>query len=160
MDKGILAYVPLVCKNFQIFFKLKIKSWKSNKKWVKPAAQFVFFKAINRLNSFQRVQIKLVSCAEIDRAPSSARPVTWRGRGSRLHVEALAPGLQGSLISEVHVDVGGYQIVHLVALFKRGKQSDMKETNKQKKKTNQNFCCLSLPVMFHTGISSPSPNFQ
>lgn len=63
-----------------------------------------------------------------------ARPVTWRGCGSRLHVEALAPGLQGPLISEVHVDVGGYQIVHLVALFTGGKQSEMKEMEKKKKR--------------------------
>lgn len=38
-------------------------------------------------------------------------------RGS--HVEALVPGLLCLPLSEVHVDVGGYKIIHLVALFKR-----------------------------------------
>lgn len=47
----------------------------------------------------------------------------------QLHVETLGPGLQGSLVSEVHVDIGGEQIVHFVTLS--GEKEDRNQENEK-----------------------------
>lgn len=65
-----------------------------------------------------------MACSEIDRICCSM--------GEQLHVEPLGLGLQSSLLSEVRVDVGGYQIVHFVALS--GDQTDRNQENEQDKR--------------------------
>lgn len=61
--------------------------------------------------------------------------------------------MQGSLLAEVHVDVGGEQIVHFVTLSRE-------ETDGNKADEKDKPARLYSPEKFHTGISSPSPNCQ
>lgn len=47
----------------------------------------------------------------------------------QLHVETLGSGLQGSLVSEVHVDIRGEQIVHFVTLS--GEKAERNQENEK-----------------------------
>lgn len=128
MGKGIVASIPVGCENVFILVIKTLFNKAKEIKWDNSTA--LVFKAINRLR-------KWLVCPKID----TPAPLQWASSRPdvlvQLHVETLGPGLQRSLVSEVHVDIRGEQIVHFVTLS--GEKADRNQENEKSRHTCS--CC-------------------
>lgn len=123
----------LDCSVICIQAKETLNKTQQNYSCLSDDKSMTFFSLQSTNKSFKKRRILFLLCVR----ERHAACVCSYGRGSvshsccsGSHVEASVPGLHCPPLLEVHVDVGGYKIIHLVTLYLKKKKRQRAEVKK------------------------------